>query len=103
MSQEVLTYNAVPMSIIGTKEISRRHVMSDDNTTYLWTKWIFDVRTVINNKTLGTLYESLRNWLAQQQPAGAPGLPSAIQNNPALVDAVLRKLLNVPRKGLVFS
>lgn len=96
MALEVITYNNVPLQIIATKEISRRHVMSDDNTTYLWTEWVFDVVTQLNRHTIGFL-------LNQVVPGGFGGPGPSELNTPAIIDPVIRKLLNVPRRPLVFS
>ena len=90
MALEVITYNNVPLQIIATKEISRRHVLSEDKTTYLWTEWLFDIVTQLNPATIGVLLSKI-------------GGPGGIANFPAITDTVIRKLLNVPRRSLVFS
>ena len=98
MALEVITYNSVPLHIIATKEISRHHVLSEDKTTYLWTEWIFDVVTQLNQATIGFL---LNRIVPPSNPLAPPG-PS-VTNNPAIIDPFIRQILTMPRRSLVFS
>ncbi|HEV3447858.1 MAG TPA: hypothetical protein VG099_24690, partial [Gemmataceae bacterium] len=98
MAFEILTYNTVPLQILASKEkIGRRHVMSDDRTTYLHTEWVFDVITQLNPATMG-LIQNLFTTGALAGLAGTSGV-----NMPATIDAFLRIILNRPRGSLVFS
>lgn len=87
MPGEIINYNSVPLQIINQKEISRTHLYSEDRTTYECTRWVFDVKTLLN-------------------PAALSYIQNAITNTPGafagLTDTVIRQLLNVPRRQLIF-
>lgn len=81
-----LTYNNVELAIIYEKEIGRKHIYTPDQTTYLWTEWVFDVRATVNPQVISYI------------ETGTP----AKGNLPATTDKVIRSLLNQPRKSLRF-
>lgn len=81
-----LSYNSVELAIIYEKEIGRKHIYTPDQTTYLWTEWVFDVRATVNPQVISYI------------ETGAP----AKGNLPATTDKVIRSLLNQPRKKLIF-
>lgn len=86
MPGEIINYNGVPLHIINQKEISRTHLYSDDRTTYECTRWVFDVKTVLNP---GALNSSLHALPLTTDFAG-------------VTDTIVRNLLAVPRRQLIF-
>lgn len=87
MSREILIYGGVPMQVIMTKEIARRHVFTDDGSnTYLHTRWTLDLKNTINAATIGSLF-----LLGLNSP-----------KSPAQIDATLRLYLRAPRRELIF-
>lgn len=85
MATEILTYDGIDLLIIGTKEISRRHIYTEDRCNYLWTEWVFDVRTILNPQTF------------------VAGVGDQLGQPPAINDPKIRSRLTGPRRSLSFS
>lgn len=81
-----LTYRGIDMSIVHARQIAREAVFSEDRTTYLYTRWTFDVDCVWNPADV--------SWAA-----GAP----AFGSSPTITDTQIRHLLLQPRGTLVFT
>lgn len=85
-----LNYGGIRLDILDTREISRQRIASDDGTTYLWTRWVFDVHAIVNPATI--------SW------GGVPGAPVA-QNGimPAVTDLNIRRTLRTDRSQLTYK
>src|SRR2546430_1159929 len=99
-----LIYNGIELQPIRTHEISRDEIYSDDGTTYLYTKWHFDVFCIYNPGT--TSYDFVnRPASIGTHPSVAPGLPVAqADKKPApITDIAVRSFLRVPRATFTYK
>lgn len=81
-----LSYRGISMDIVHARQIAREAVFSEDRTTYLYTRWAFDVDCVWNPGDVA--------WVAGGPAAGT---------SPTITDAAVRHLLMQPRGELIFT
>lgn len=81
-----LNYRDIDMNIVHARQIARDAVFSDDKTTYLYTRWTFDVDCVWNPADV----------------AWAGGGP-AFGSSPTVTDREIRHRLLQPRGTLIFT
>lgn len=94
---EILTYNNVPLQVIASKEISRKHIYTDDGTTYLHTQWTFDVTATLNQQAIAIAL--VQAGVIQFVPIGQQDQVTP----PASLDVAIREAIKQPRRALTFS
>lgn len=102
----IVTYGNLPIRICRVLNFRRQPVMSDDNTSYLFTKFTLEAVGLVNsqfdprNASIGLGASNVR---------GIPGAPFAVvddvepRTNPIITDTVIRHWLSIPRRTLVIS
>ena len=82
-----LSYNGIPLDVTSGSDISRQHIYSEDDTTYLYTKWVFSGIFIYNPQATSFDTSALR----------APGVL------PTPSDVNIREALRAQRRKLVYQ
>lgn len=86
----LIQYNSVPMKVVLTNRVSRRHRYTPDHMSYLYTDWTFDVLGALNAKA-AMIASAV---FGQQQGSG---------DNPYSIDEAIRGALQLPSRSLVVT